>query len=142
MGCQHWDWLVRRLGSQSGKGDDALVIGSPFLYIVFSVWRVTFLRWVEGGWPIGEWEELRIGAKRLLSALVSGDAVVSSGDEAHLSHSGGGGDNDDHVDNVRIELCAVRRMVRDITISLWREEADFWISWWTVERSARIRCKK
>lgn len=137
MGGQHWDWFVRRLGSQSGKGDDALVIGSPFLYIVFSVWRVTFLRWVEGGWPIGEWEEWRIGAKRLLSAL-----VVSSGDEAHLSHGGGGGDNDDDVDNVRIEVCAVRLMGRDITISLRREEADFRASWWNVERSARVRCQK
>jgi len=36
------------------KESDALVMGSPFLYIVFRVWRVTFLRWIEGGWPIGE----------------------------------------------------------------------------------------
>jgi len=38
-------------------GDGALVMGSPFLYMVFRVWRVTFLRWMVGGLPIGEWEE-------------------------------------------------------------------------------------
>ena len=86
-------------------------MSSPFLYIVFRVWRVTFLRWFEGGWPIGEWEECRTGTERLLSAVARGDAVVSSGDETHLSH---GDDDDDNADSVRIEVCTVRLMARDI----------------------------
>src|SRR5262249_56696806 len=88
-------------------------MSSPFLYIVFRVWRVTFLRWCEGGWPIGEWEECRTGTERLLSAVARGDAVVSSGDETHLSH-GDDDDDDDDADSVRIELCTVRLMARDI----------------------------
>jgi len=98
-------------------------MGSPFLYIVFKVWSVTFLRWIEGGWPIGEWEECRACAERLPSTVTRGDAVVSSGDETHLSHCG---DDDDNVDNVRIELCAARLTARDIvhesalSFSLWR----------------------
>lgn len=81
---------------------------------------------------------------RLLSAIVRGDAVVSSGDEAHLSR----GDDGDNADSVRIELCAVRLMAHDIVpgmcgaFALWRQVADFGISWSNVERSARVRCKK
>jgi hypothetical protein len=43
--------------------------------------------------------------------VARGDAVVSSGDETHLSHCGG---DDDNVDSVRIELCAARVKARDI----------------------------
>lgn len=46
-------------GVDEGGSGDVLVMGSPFLYIVFKVWRVTFLRCCAGGLPIGECEECR-----------------------------------------------------------------------------------
>jgi len=47
--------------------------------------------------------------------------VVSSGDEAHLSH---GGDNDDDAENVRTGLCAIRLMARDIVHVLYMAGRD------------------
>lgn len=74
--------------------DSVLVMGSPFLYMVFSVWRVTFLRCCSGGLPIGECDEWRTcWTLVLLFGVVMCGCETNSNDEEPLSH----GDRDDSV---------------------------------------------